>query len=430
MRLLLTKRKGAYPVKRILTLLLAAAVTAATAFFLPEYGVLDRLFAAPVIAETEATPHVGFSTGTLFEDSCELIVPAAEAAAWETDASQYRSSLHYDTLTAAEQQVYRALEYAMEAGQTNVLVDKLLVEDYQRLEEILFFLAYDSPLLEQNLRYEVGDFTTYHDVEVLSVFRRSADFEGYYLTVDNFAPQWWEKKQLAIDEAEKVVAALDSTLSPIDKAEALYRHVAGTVTYADYGDDDAVHPYLYDALVTGRTHCDGYTNALALLLRLAGIENAEKDYAPADTEEVGHTWNCMEIGGKWYNADAVGGDLIPVEQSAMHAGYYFAFADELLEYGAGNGHIFPACEESYYMPVDGRLKRSSDSGLPGAVIRGYGKHGGQWALVIIDDYTERHMDTQLQTVADRLQATVYWLSFPLHSGSTALLVYDGALYGE
>ena len=34
----------------------------------------------------------------------------------------------------------------------------------------------------------------------------------------------------------------------------------------------------YDALITGKTNCDGFSNSLALLYRLANIENAEKIY--------------------------------------------------------------------------------------------------------------------------------------------------------
>lgn len=418
--------------KRILLFLVSLLLVAVVVFFLPQYGVLDRYFAAPIIAQTEATAHVGFSNGALFDDSHEVIVTAAEAADFSTPASQYRSSLHYNTLTESEQQVYRALEYAMETCQTNILVDDLLVDNYERLEEILYYLAYDSPLLEQNLRFEVGDFTTYHDVTVLQHFRRSAEFDGYYLIVHNFERQWWEKKQLAIDEAKKVVDGLDKDLSDIAKAEKLYRHIADKVTYTEYENDEdgAVHAYLYDALVEGKTHCDGYTNAMALLLRLAGIENAEKDYFATEEDEVGHTWNCMKIGEKWYNVDAVGEDCIPDRKSAMHAGYYFAFADELLEYETANADAFPACEKSYYMPVDGRFKKSSDSGLPSAIVRGYDKHDDLWALVIIDKYKESDMDDQLQTVANRLWDTVYWMTFPLRDGKTALLVYDGSLYKD
>lgn len=415
--------------KRIVSFLFGLVLLAAAAFFIPGGG-LDLLFANDAVAAVEATPHIGFSTGELFEDSHETIVTAQEAAAFTTSCSQYRSELHYSTLSESEQQVYRALEYAMENGQTNILVDDLLVQDTETLEEILFCLAYDSPLLEQNLRYEVGDFTTYHEVSVLKFFTRSATFDGYYLCVNNFDSVWWDEKMAALETAKSVVDALPAGLTDIEKAEELYRYVADTIIYTDYPaeSDDAVYPYLYDGLVTGKTHCDGYTNALALLLRLAGIENAEKDYSPDGDDAIGHTWNCMEIDGKWYNLDAVGEDYIPNGINAMHAGYYFAFADELLEYPARNADAFPVCEESFYMPVDDTFASSDASGLPGAIVRGYDRHNDLWALVIISDYDEDDMDYQLQEAANRLWGTVYWMTFPLHDGRTALLVYDGALY--
>ena len=404
------------------------AVLLVVAVVLPRYGLVDLLWGNKAVAEAEATPRLAYSVGALFDDSEETILTVEEAAALETTYHTCRSSLHYDTLTGEEQAVYRMMEYAMEHSQTNVLVDSRLVPDHERLEEILACLAYDSPLLEQNLRYEVGDFTTYYDVEVLGIFTRTAQMEGYYLTVDNFAPKWWQPKMEAMAEAKRVVEGLDPKLSELEKAEVLYRHLADKVTYTEYDVGEAVYSYLYDGLIKGETHCDGYANSLALLLRLAGIENVEKDYSPED--EVGHTWNCARLDGKWYNLDATGEEYIPDIQSAMHAGFYFAFPDELLEYEAvaANALAIPACEEGAYMPVDGRFQESSDSGLVNAVVRGYGRHSNLWALVTMEEFHEKDLDTQLQKVANRLRRTVYWLTFDLHDGGTALLVYDGKLY--
>ena len=80
------------------------------------------------------------------------------------------------------------------------------------------------------------------------------------------------------------------------------------------------------------------------------------------------------------------------------------------------------------MPVDDTFSSSDDSRLPGAIVRGYDRHDDLWALVIIADYDEDDMDDQLQEAANRLWDTVYWMTFPLHDGRTALLVYDGSLY--
>ena len=80
------------------------------------------------------------------------------------------------------------------------------------------------------------------------------------------------------------------------------------------------------------------------------------------------------------------------------------------------------------MPVDGRFQKSSDSGLVNAVVRGYGRHSNLWALVTMEEFHEKDLDNQLQKVANRLRRTVYWLTFDLHDGGTALLVYDGKLY--
>ena len=88
--------------KKVLPIFCSLLILAVGLFFFPTYGILDSRFASPAIAQAESTPHIGFSTGELFEDSTETIVTATEAAAFPTDSSAYRSSLHYNTLTESE----------------------------------------------------------------------------------------------------------------------------------------------------------------------------------------------------------------------------------------------------------------------------------------------------------------------------------------
>lgn len=415
--------------KRILCVCLLTILLVNCGGCAPVIGALDAVYGDEEVAKAEAAPRIGFSTGTLLEDESEVILEADEVAAKQVASSVYRGQVGFDALADEEKIVYHAYEYAMENGYTNILIDDLLVPDVETLYKILEYLALDSPLLEQNLRYKVGNFTTYYPVDVLGVYKRQATFDGYYIIVDNFDAKWWEKKQQAIEKAVEIVETLPAEMSDAQKAEKLYRYIAKNITYAEYGEDaeKEVLPYLYDALITGKTHCDGYTNAFSLLCRLAGINCVEK-MCTAKKGGIGHTWNCLELDGVWYNADVTGSTMIPKKSSKMHAGCYFAFGDVLQEFIPNYAHIYPDCPDGLYMPVDAHLTKFSSEKFVDAVCQAFNEHDDEWALLVIDSCSKSKIGSQMQRVANRLQCTVSWQSWNVIDDRTAVLVCREELY--
>lgn len=421
--------------KRILAVILAVAMVLCCSGCAPIQSLLDSISGDAAVVEAEAIARFGFSTGTLFKDSEETLWKAEEFADKTAASAMYRGSLHYEKLTDREKTLYHAYEYALENGYTNILVDDLLIEDPNVLGKVLRYLALDSPLLEQNLRYETGSFTTYYPVEVLGLYERQAAFDGYYIAVKNFDRSFWEKKNEALTKAQSVVAALPSGLSAAEKAESLYRWLTEHTTYQLYDDtkNEKVFAYLYDAMITGKTQCDGFANGLSMLFRLAGINCVEKMYLPhakdaavaddgAASQEVGHTWNLYELDGVWYNADTSGvAHMVPIKESGMHAGYYFAFPDLLQEHAPNFAEVYPACETGLYMPIDAHLKDTD--GLYETLKKAYNEHNKEWALVLLDTYTDKKVDTAMQKVANYVKGTIRYRHIPASNGRTALLLY-------
>ena len=365
---------------------------------------------------SEQRPHIAFSRGTLFEDSKEKFFEASEFENRTFNSSQYRVDMFYSNLTEEERIVYSAFEYAMEEGYTNILIDDLLVPNIDSLGKILRFFSLDSPLMEQNLRFESGDFTTYYENEIMG----NTAFDGFYITVHNFTEELWNKKLAAIKKAEEIVAEIPQSLTAAEKAEYLYRIVA-QADYVEYVNTlGTVSPYLYDALITGKTHCDGYTNAISLLFNMAGIECVEKNYT-AENEEVGHTWNAFLIDGKWYNCDGAGGSMIPKRECSMKAGYFFGFSDTLQEYAPDYEELYPTSEEGLYMQIDARIP-SADNNFFNSVIGGYRKHNNEWALVILDNGNEDMITAQMEKIANHLNSSVYYYVYDLNQGHIAVLV--------
>ena len=116
--------------------------------------------------------------------------------------------------------------------------------------------------------------------------------------------------------------------------EYLFRYVCDHMEYVDYGDTNN-HPYLYDAVIRGKSNCDGYSNMLFLLFRLAGIEACEamgdnnKNTTKQLPESVGHTWVVAKLDGTFYNFDATYEDTAMDGDEYMNI--YFSYSDSLVD---------------------------------------------------------------------------------------------------
>ncbi|MBE6797221.1 MAG: transglutaminase domain-containing protein [Ruminococcaceae bacterium] len=394
----------------------------------PFISVVDMIYGDRALEKAESIPRVAFSKGVLFKDSKEAFFPVEDFSEVTSPYAKYRSSLYHSTLSAEEQNVYHALEYAMENCYTNILVDSDLLKDTKALEKVLKYFALDSPLLEQNLRYTVGECTASYPVEILGMYTKYASFDGYYITVENFDSEIWSTKLKALKKAQDTVADLSAELSDFEKAEKLYLKLANGITYYSYDDGDEVYPYLYDAIITGKTHCDGHANALSLLLRLAGIEVVEKMYTTQKKNEVGHTWVAFCIDGKWYNADSTSRELIPKKKTSMHSGFFFAFSDEMRVYNEDYDEVTPVCSQSKYMNPDATISDLKSNAFSNSVISAFSKRDPDWAFIIVKKENQALLKKQLQRCADRSKSTVYWTTQPLANGATGVLVCGKKLF--
>lgn len=386
---------------------------------------LEMVMGSSLTAEQEAIPRLGFSKGVLFDEDEEIeYFLAEEFADKQAKYSRYRGSMHYDSLSENEQTLYHALEYAMENGYNNVLVDDLLIAEMDTLPLVLEMLALDSPLLEQNYRYEYGDFTSYYPIEALDgLYETNAKLDGYYLNVKSFEQTWWDKKMTALEKAVDIVEGLPEGQSAVEKAAALYRFASEEITYdADiYGDMKAVAPYLYDGLINRKTQCDGKANTLSLLLNIAGIPCVEKMDPPS--EEIGHTWNLFCIDGKWYNADATAsGDGNPTSPE-MTGGIYFGFSDLLCSHDTAYAEVYPDVPHGLLVTIDAEIESADDYAYYKAALPAFNLHHREWCLVLIDDYDEEVIAEQVQDLADYYLCTVRYYALDTIDGRTAFLAF-------
>ncbi len=384
---------------------------------------LGTVIGINAVEEAEAVPKIAFGTEVLSDDSNEIIMTADEVSQLRTELSVFRGDMHYNTLSEDEKTVYRAYEYALENGYIYIYVDDLIVSEYERLSEILTLFALDSPILEQNLLYEHGDFTLYYDVNTM-FFDGYAALDGYYIQVDNFNAEILAKKQQAIEKAKEIIASLPSGMTDIEKADYLHKYTLSNVEYYDYTEfsADNVYPYLYDGLVGGRTHCDGSANMYSLLLSIAGIECVEKQYTGEDAD-IGHTWNFAKLGDSWYNIDATASEESSESDFDIRQKRNFAFEDRLQPYIPDFSEVYPSASSGIGMSIDAHTEKISVSDFVKTVKKSFAENGSSQVLILVDDYSDSSADRAIQKLADSLKTTVYWITYEVVDDRTAVIVF-------
>ncbi len=108
-------------------------------------------------------------------------------------------------------------------------------------------------------------------------------------------------------------------------ALAIHDYLAANFSY----DETLTHDTGYDLLVGGKAVCSGYAGAYMDLMNRAGVP-----CTMVLSDEMGHGWNMVQLGGQWYHVDVTWDDPIPdVPGNVCHD--FFLKTDE--EIGAEPG---------------------------------------------------------------------------------------------
>lgn len=366
---------------------------------------------------------IGFSA-TDDEDVIEKTLSIEELRAWENPYSKYSSYILFDTLTEDEKLVYHALEYAMVNCYNYTFIDNRIKVSPKRADEIAELLSLDTPLLEQNLSHFAYSQAAFYDYQYSETRTVKVLHRSTTIKIKNFKKDLWDKKMLALKEAEKVIAQMDMTQSEVELAEEIYRYIAEGVTYIPYENEMGYYkghlmPFLYDALIKKESHCDGFTNALALLYAMAGFEQVEKH----NITSLGHTWNFVKIEGQWYNIDGTFQDLIPENSATMGGGFGFAFSDALQSAPDDLQELYPKSTSSYYLKPDGYTESCDSDDFLDILLEGFENHDGEWALVIVDEYNREASTDALNDIAYTYYTSMKSVTFEICDNKYAILYF-------
>ena len=130
---------------------------------------------------------------------------------------------------------------------------------------------------------------------------------------------------------EQMSVVINQVIKPgmtdYEKELAIHDYI---VTHCEYGYTDGANEYAfraYGVLVHGKAVCNGYAEAMTLLLNCVDVEN-EIMTGYADGEL--HAWNRVKLDGKWYQVDATWDDPIP--DRIGYAGHiYMNVTDDIMD---------------------------------------------------------------------------------------------------
>lgn len=150
--------------------------------------------------------------------------------------------------------------------------------------------------------------------------------------------------ELYAEVADIIDSIISDEMSDYDKELAIHDYIVKNCVYG-YADDRDLSYRAYGALILKKAVCNGYAEAMALLLGCVGIDN-EIMTGYADDEL--HAWNRVLIEDEWYQVDVTWDD--PVPDRGTYAGHrYFNVTDDIMD----DAHIwdfeeYPACDSMTY----------------------------------------------------------------------------------
>lgn len=119
-------------------------------------------------------------------------------------------------------------------------------------------------------------------------------------------------------ELKKAVhSIINDNMSDYEKVKAINDYIIERYEY----DNDLKSLSVYSALTTSEAVCQGYAMTAYKMLNYAGISNR---IIVGTAKGIAHSWNIVEIDGKWYQLDITNND------SVANRNKYFLVSDEFL----------------------------------------------------------------------------------------------------
>lgn len=375
------------------------------------------------IAEWKATTWFGFTNNVDSFNEGEY-VKKETIEAYEVKTDLYNSGVYYDALNEREQLVYKAFQYAFDNNYVYTYVDSSMLQEGD-LEpyDIMVLLSLDSASVQQNLSS-----VEYTSKQTLCTTIYGIDVEkkvnGDIVGAETFSEKRAERVDKAVAELKKVDFKFTEATTEEEKAREIFRYVDNNVEYSSKAfstnktqkgeqanDVSGAEDFLYSAVFSGKTNCDGYANMFSLLCQMNGITCVEKVYYSEVEGEAGHTWNCVRIDGKWYNVDCT--ESLEEEESTeedveIREAVQFGCSDELQPFAHEYKEYAPVCKENL-MHIDKTFSAAKGSGMASKIASCIRESDESRAIIVIKDYDKDDMSDTMQSVANNLRSDIRYI---------------------
>jgi hypothetical protein len=170
---------------------------------------------------------------------------------------------------------------------------------------------------------------TYKKVTI--TVRKSANYYAYAAYAKGEEIPESETKAQELYEVMKQIldTQITSDMTDFEKELALHDYLVTHCVYSDEAEQEAESDIYraYGALVNQDAVCNGYAEAMQILLMCAGVNTK---FVVGTAGGVDHAWNLVELDGKWYHLDSTWDDPKPDQgDNTLHV--YFNVTDEIME---------------------------------------------------------------------------------------------------
>lgn len=178
-------------------------------------------------------------------------------------------------------------------------------------------------------------------------------------------------------QSQRIIqACIKPNMNAMRKVLALYSYLSDNVKYYYGNGMYQEHHTAYGAIVNGCAVCEGISAAFSHLLSLVGIRSTVVNGSTHLTGAVRHTWNIVEINGKYYHFDLTW-DLYREGNPAFSRLDYFALTDSDMSNRIWKREIYPPCQSSdiNFFNLSHSLA-NSDAELTAIAKRQFAKNSG------------------------------------------------------
>lgn len=149
----------------------------------------------------------------------------------------------------------------------------------------------------------------------------------HHLTEGLNIDEYPRAKELAIRAKQILKKILKKNMTDYEKEKAIHDFIVKNGEYGFLkGKQEPESYHATGILLEGIGVCNAYTEAMQLLLSLAGVES-KIVIGVADED---HSWNLVKLDEKWYHVDTTWDDPVPDEKGRVFYNY-FNLPDEIME---------------------------------------------------------------------------------------------------